>query len=103
MRAGAWRKHLAILVLISALPIGCHGDFEAVAAGVPTAVVLAAASGDADSIECTCQQDCFCCAHVLPVASFELPAAPASGLAPMDLASDTPVDRTNALYHPPRA
>jgi len=92
-----------MVVLFAALPIGCPGDFEPLGGGAPAAAVITAHSVDADSPGWTCQQDCFCCAHVLPMGSFELPATPAAGPATLDPLSDAAVDRASAVYHPPRA
>jgi hypothetical protein len=101
-----WRKVVVVLSLLIVV-VGAvtpdASDDDAIASGTPSSANVSLAHSSDQPFGCQHEEDCFCCAHIAPLAVFEI--YPFIGVARAEQQEHvSAVERVpSAPYHPPRA
>lgn len=99
-----WRKVVAVLAVLIAVvgvivPDACADD---AVAGTPTSATVSAPHSGDQPFGCQHEEDCFCCAHIMPMARFAVHTSSVVTKA-IDQPSLSSVDQVpSAPYHPPK-
>ncbi|MGH9650117.1 MAG: hypothetical protein ACRD3I_06570 [Terriglobales bacterium] len=103
MQKRPWLSFVAVILLLSALPVTCHAGEQMAAPATTASANISLPSGNANESDCTCHEDCFCCTLIVPIAFFELSYTLACESVSIPRDSGNPLDRTTEIYHPPRS
>ncbi len=99
-----WRKTVVVLALLfvvvgAVVPDACADNLTTVAS---TSVTVARPHTSDQPFGCQHQEDCFCCAHIVPMTLFELHQAVVVAGAEQQQCISSVDQAPPAPYHPPK-